>query len=168
MNEALLTYAREHLRYDEATGKFFWIKVPKRINNKRLCFPGKEAGSLHHSGYTKIILMGQFVLAHRLAWALFFGDIPNEIDHVNGDRNDNRLCNLRAATRSQNMHNVKTKRTSSSGVKNVQWDESSSKWRVRVRVNGVRHHVGRFSGIEQAKFAAKKFMDEWHKEFARP
>ena len=167
MDKAIIEYAKEHLRYERETGKFFWIKVPKRMNNPRICSIGREAGVLHHAGYIKLTLKSKPVVAHRLAWAMFIGDPPPEIDHINGDRADNRLENLRAATRAQNMHNAKTKHLSSSGHKNVQWDSESGKWRVRVRVDGVRHHIGRFSELEDAVDAAQKFMREHHKEFAR-
>lgn len=168
MEKQLLDYAREHLRYDGETGKFFWIKLPKRLNNQRLCFVGKEAGVVHHAGYIKLTLMGRPVSAHRLAWALYVGDPPAEIDHINGIRSDNRLENLRPASRAQNMHNAKTKACSGSGKKNVQWDSQASKWRVRVRVNGVRHHIGRFVDFDEAVTAAQSFMQQHHKEYARP
>lgn len=167
MDKSLLDYAREHLRYEPATGRFYWIKVPKRVNNHRVCYVGKEAGVIHHAGYVKLTLMSRPVVAHRLAWALFVGDPPAEIDHINGVRNDNRLENLRAATRAQNMHNAKVKSCSASGQKNVQWDAQAGKWRVRVRVDGKRHHIGRFADFEQAAEAARAFMLGQHKEFAR-
>lgn len=167
MQKDLLDYAREHLRYEPSSGRFFWVKVPRRVNNKALCYVGKEAGVLHHAGYIKLTLKSRPVSAHRLAWALFIGEPPAEIDHINGIRSDNRLENLRPATRAQNMHNAKLKKCSSSGYKNVQWDESAKKWRVRVRVNGHRHHVGRFESLDAAVGAARAFMLEHHHEYAR-
>jgi hypothetical protein len=167
MDKEIIQYATEHLRYEPESGKFFWEKIPQRVNNRKLCDVGREAGSVHYSGYIKLTLKNKPVLAHRLAWALYLGEPPPEIDHINGDRSDNRLENLRAATRAQNMHNAKAKRHSTSGHKNVQWDSESGKWRVRVRVNGVRHHVGRFSELDDAVAAARQFMLENHKEFAR-
>lgn len=167
MDKEIIDYAKEHLRYEPETGKFFWIKVPERVNNPKVCHVGREAGALHYAGYIKLTLKNRPISAHRLAWAMFIGEPPVEIDHINGNRSDNRLENLRAATRAQNMHNAKTKHLSTSGFKNVQWDAESGKWRVRVRVNGTRHHVGRFSDLQDAVDAARKFMLEQHKEFAR-
>jgi hypothetical protein len=74
---------------------------------------------------------------------------------------------LRPATRSQNIHNAKLKTVNKSGHKNVQWDLEFQKWRVRVRVDGRRFHIGRFTDKEMAIKAANDFMLANHKEFAR-
>lgn len=167
MQQEIIDYAKSHLHYDQGTGSFTWVCLPPRLNNKNLAFIGGRAGSSHHSGYWFITLMGKKVAAHRLAWAWVNGPTSMQIDHVNGDRSDNRIANLRTATKAQNMHNAKTKSVSSSGIKNVQWDSESGKWRVRVRVNGKRYHIGRFDKKDDALAAANEFMRVHHKEFAR-
>ncbi len=167
MNKLTLDYAKEHLVYVPETGLFFWKKLPKRLNNPNLAFIGGHAGTIHHSGYVFITLLGKKVAAHRLAWAWGNEDLPSQIDHINGNRSDNRLINLRPASRSQNMHNAKLKNVNKSGHKNVQWDSESQKWRVRVRVDGKRFHIGRFADKEVAVKAANDFMVAHHKEFAR-
>jgi hypothetical protein len=167
MNKLTLDYAKEHLDYFPETGLFFWKKLPNKLNNPKLASIGGQAGTGHHSGYVFITLLGKKVAAHRLAWAWNNEDLPGQLDHINGNRSDNRLNNLRPATRSQNMHNAKLKTVNKSGHKNVQWDSEFQKWRVRVRVDGRRFHIGRFTDKEMAIKAANDFMLANHKEFAR-
>lgn len=165
--DTILEYAKQHLTYELDNGKLLWLRIPKMCNGKRYAI-GSEVGSIHNSGYRVLTLMGKKLQAHRVIWAIHYNSWPNgEIDHIDGDRLNNKLSNLRVVTRSQNMFNAKTKQNSSSGIKNVQWDNSSQSWRVRVRVNGKRYHVGRFTEIEKAAEAAKEFMLKSHKQYAR-
>lgn len=165
--DILIQYALDHLAYNKDDGSLVWIKIPPRYNGK-VCAVGKEAGSIHHTGYRVITLYGKKVQAHRLAWAMTYKEWPvGEIDHANGIRNDNRIENLRVVTRTQNMQNARCKSNSASGIKNVQWDSSAQLWRVRVRVDGKRYHVGRFKNIDDAALAAKEFINKSHKQFAR-
>jgi hypothetical protein len=168
MEQNIIDYANEFLEYNKETGLFLWKKKPRMVNRPSKCNPGMEAGSLHRSGYKTMTIKGRHVQLHRLAWILCNGHIATEmIDHINGIRHDNRLCNLRLATRSQNLHNSNAKKCSTTKIKNVQWESYSKKWRVRVRVNGTRHHVGRFEDINEAVKAASDFMRQHHGEFAK-
>lgn len=168
MEQNIIDYAIEFLDYNKDTGVFLWKKKPKMVNRPTKCNPGMEAGSLHRSGYKTMTINKKHIQLHRLAWVLCNGRIQTEmIDHINGVRHDNRLANLRLATRSQNLHNSNPKKCSTTKIKNVQWDSDSGKWRVRVRVNGTRHHVGRFDDINEAAKAAADFMLQHHGEFAK-
>lgn len=163
--DKIIEYAKEHLSFNFETGEIKWAKYPKKYNktNKPVI-----AGSVHYSGYRLISLMNKQYMAHRLIWAVYYGGWPNGfIDHVDMNKSNNSIHNLRIATRNQNGYNILAKKISSSGYKNVQWDKETSKWRVRVRVNGKRHHIGRFENKDDAINAAKLFMLKHHSEFAR-
>ena len=161
----IIKYAKEHLSFNFETGEILWVKYPKnynKVNKPRI------AGRLHYSGYRIVCLMNKQYMAHRLIWAVYYNKWPNgSIDHIDGNKSNNSINNLRIATRSQNAYNCGPKKISSSGYKNVQWDKDANKWRVRVTAYGKRYHVGRFNTLDDAKDAANKFMTEHHKEFAR-
>ena len=72
-----------------------------------------------------------------------------EMDHINGNPTDNRLCNLRLATRAQNLVNTKA-RKNSSGIKGVSWYAAGKKWRAQIKVNGKTHYLGAYSSKEEA------------------
>lgn len=107
-------------------------------------------------GYLWLRLGGRMKLVHRLVWETANGPIPDgcDIDHINGVRTDNRLVNLRCATRSQNMQNQHRARVDSrSGQKGVTWDDGVGKWRARISVNGVKYWLGQFDDMGQAQSA---------------
>lgn len=163
--DKVIEYAKEHLNFNFETGEIKWVKYPKRYNkiNKPI-----YAGRKHYSGYIIITLMNKPYMAHRLIWAVYNNEWPHGcLDHIDGNKSNNSINNLRMATRNQNAYNSKVKSSSSSGYKNVQWDSETQKWRVRVRVDGKRYHIGRFQDVNEARLAANDFMIKNHKEFAR-
>ena len=106
---------RETLRYDPETGLFFW-----RCNRQGGAKAGTIAGCFDAGGYVRVTCLGRTYPAHRLAWLYVTGMWPtNEVDHINGDRSDNRWANLRAAESSQNSMNRAVRRNCASGVKGL-------------------------------------------------
>lgn len=107
--------------------------------------------------------------AHRIVWEMFNGAIPEgmEIDHIDRDSRNNRIENLRLATRTQNMQNTAAHKNNTSGVKNVSWSKQDGKWRVQIRHNGKYKWIGYFSDLTDAAKAAEKARAEFHGEFAR-
>lgn len=147
------------LHYEPETGNWAWLKsAPGRRR-------GLVAGSVSQTnGYRYIRIDYTHHPAHGLAWLYMTGIWPvADIDHINGDRADNRWCNLREATRSQNNANARARATNTSGFKGVTWKKSHCKWLAQISVNGKHKHLGHFERAFIAYcFAAWKY----HGEFA--
>jgi hypothetical protein len=150
------------LRYDPETGLIYWIAKGGGMIKK------KAAGTLLSSGYIGIFIGSKRWQAHRIAWALHHGDWPKEqIDHINGIRTDNRACNLREATNSQNGKNLGLSKANKSGVKGVCFEQYTSRWKATIRVDGKSISLGRFGSIEDAVVARKKAEKHYFKEWNR-
>jgi hypothetical protein len=155
---------RELLSYDPDTGLLTW-----RVRPSMGVRQGAAAGSLRKDGYLAIRIRMQTMLAHRLAWMWMTGEWPPagfEIDHSNADRADNRWCNLRLATRSQNRMN-------SAGVlgrqlpKGVTRSKRGKPFSAAISVNGRMKRVGAFDTIEAASNAYEAAARAAFGEFAR-
>ena len=172
-------YLRECLDYDPETGVFTWKERPrehfkaekgwKLTNTQRA---GKLAGSFTSHGYWRITFTrgGKSVIhirAHRVAWAIMYGVWPEgDIDHINGLITDNRLCNLREATRSENARNMKLHQRNTSGVKGVSWHNSTRKWAAGLMHNGKHLHFGLFTHKSEAEEVVRVARMRIHGEFA--
>jgi hypothetical protein len=153
---------RKFLDYDPQTGVFTWLVS----NNNRVPF-GSKAGSPDCKGYLKIKIRKGRYRAHRLAWLHFYGEWPGRyLDHVNGDKADNRIANLRSATNSQNMANTPARQNNTSGYKGENWSKELRKWRAQICVNGKNRHIGCFANIEDAAAAYARAAIEHFGEFA--
>lgn len=122
---------REVLSFDPETGDIRWRQPgPKRR-------VGRVAGT-EINGYRAIGIDGTILLAHRIAWALMTGEWPTmEIDHVDGNRSNNRWANLRQATRTENAQNLHgVRRNNTSGYTGVSWSKSCRKWIAQISING--------------------------------
>lgn len=116
---------RDLVEYDGVSGCFRW--KPGRRCRKRW-FRGCKTST----GYLLIVLGKRYYLAHRLAWYLSTGEWPPHLDHANGDKTDNRIENLRPATKQQNAFNQKLRSTNRSGFKGVYFDRRRNKWRAEI------------------------------------
>ena len=135
---------REHLRYDEDTGQFWWIKRARRRVLSR------PAGARSH-GYISIRFEGRGYLGHRLAWWFVHGFVPPcEIDHINRDRSDNRIANLRTATRQQNSANASLAANNTSGHRGVSLNKKSGLWVAMIRVDGKQINLGEYPTRQEA------------------
>ncbi|GAB2493994.1 HNH endonuclease [Arenimonas alkanexedens] len=138
------------LSYCPESGLLTWLVSP----NGRITV-GQVAGNVSQQGYINIQLLGRQLKAHRVAWLLHYGEWPeNEVDHTDGDRANNRIANLRAATHSQNMQNkFRAKKGSTSGYIGVSWSEQSKAWHAQIRAEGKVKHLGFFATPEEASQA---------------
>lgn len=149
------------LRYED--GRLYW-----RATLSGRAMVGGRAGCLNHDGYRRVQIRLQRVGEHRLVWLLNTGRWPpNDIDHLNCDRSDNRIENLREATRSQNMMNTGKPKKNTSGYKGVHWRKDCQKWESYIKANGKKHHLGFFDDAETAGYARQSATLKLHGDFAR-
>lgn len=113
-------------------------------------------------------MLGRVFPAHRIAFALMGVEVPDGmvIDHINGDPFDNRWCNLRLATLSQNAHNAALSRANTSGHKGVSWNERAQKWWVRIRLDRRCISIGLFDDLSEAAVASEKASRDIHGEYS--
>lgn len=131
-------------------------------------FATKQYITVSKNGAVIILVNRKRYSAHRLAWLYVYGEFPTLlVDHINGVRTDNRICNLRLATASQNQQNRRPKKDSVSGVKGISWLKYRKKWRVRCTVQGVVYNLGDYPDLEIATYAYQTFAKEHHGEFYR-
>lgn len=162
---------RKILNYDPATGKLMWRK---RDNgdvrwNKR--YAGTEAFTNMQYGYHRGTISGHQYLAHRVAWALHYGEWPSgHIDHINGVRSDNRLINLRSVTRQENSKNIRKAQNNASGITGVYWHSARKKWEASIGIGrGRRKFLGCFDTLDSAADARKMAEKElgYHENHGR-
>ncbi len=152
-------YLKEILDYNPETGDFFW---KKKINRRVVV--GKKAGSI--SGNRVVIMINyKNYKAHIIAWAIYYNEWPDkEIDHKDTNSLNNKIENLRKATRSQNAANT-NKSSIISGYKGV--SKSRDKWLARIRINGKQTRLGLFDTPKEAAMAYDTAAMETFGEFAR-
>ena len=143
----------DRIKYDPDTGVFTWSVAGRGIR------AGAVAGSKTCEGYWQIKLCFSVYRAHRLAWFLFHGDWPTkDIDHINGDRLDNRIANLREVDHAINMQNKREAMSNnkSCGLLGVSWNKQHKRWQSALMVNKKRRHIGYFDNPEDAHSAYLK------------
>jgi hypothetical protein len=146
---------RSILRYDGETGYLHWIAS------------GKVAGTVRPDGYVQLPINKRHFLAHRICFALANNRWPTHtIDHINGAKTDNRICNLREATDSQNQVNRKKMRTNTTGFKGVILNRSN-KYVARTSINNRCVYIGCYFTPEEASAAYFAFTKQLYGEFAR-
>ncbi|WP_261505722.1 HNH endonuclease signature motif containing protein [Burkholderia multivorans] len=151
------------VEYDQETGLFTWIKTR---SYKHLI--GKRSGSLQVNGYVAITINKKKYLAHRLAWLYVHGSEPPEcIDHINGNRSDNRICNLRLATKKENNHNTHQFSENKAGYTGISWAKRQKKWRARIKVDGKEKYLGYFTSKEEAHAAYLDAKRKYHPFFSK-
>lgn len=155
----------EYLMYQPESGNLIWIKKPaKKVVVGHVAGFRKSGGS----GYWMIKFMGRPYLAHRVCWAIHNGrDIPRgyEIDHVNGDKSDNRASNLRLALPHENKSNMECLR-GVSGVRGVTWNKGKARWQAQISHKNKCIFLGYFEKLEDAKCARKEAEKAIHSDYA--
>lgn len=158
-----LSRLKEALHYDPISGQFTWLisRGPVRA--------GEPADHVNARGYVKIRLDGKVHSAHRLAFFYMTGTWPpNQVDHIDRVQTNNRWCNLRLATGSQNQANCGTQRNNVLGIKGVSKDKKPLKkpYIARIRVGGRLRYIGRFASAEEASSAYRAAAKQHYGEFA--
>lgn len=135
-----------YVRYDEQTGYFYDAQASTRVDQ------------INSNGYAYVRVDKTWFAAHRLAWFLLTNNFPSsEIDHINRCRSDNRACNLREATKSQNQVN---------GNCGKGYSRNGSKWKAAIKVKGRQIHLGTFATREEAQNAYLQARQKYFAEFA--
>lgn len=162
MNRVSLDRAEELLSYDPSTG--FVTRLKTVASRARA---GQRAGSLNFQGYVVLQVDGKKFMLHRIIWLLAYGEWPDgEVDHINGDRSDNRLENLRLASRAENGRNMRP-RGGTAGLKGVYWHKRARKWCAQIVKDDVNHYLGLHDEPEDAHAAYCEAAKRLHGEFAR-
>ena len=158
--------ARELLTYNPDTGKLFWkerpakyFKNPKYVKNWNSRHAGKEGFIVHKkrdSGifYKRGSIFSKHYYAHRIAWLIYYGEWPKKsIDHINHDRADNRIKNLRDVTHIENLKNCSLYSTNTTGYVGVHFNKSLKKYSASAVVNSIKKHLGYYNTAEEAATA---------------
>lgn len=146
-----------NLLYNSNTGDIY-----RNVTTSNKCKVGDLAGSIRADGYRGMSYFGREYLCHRVAWRLYYGKWPaKELDHINGNKLDNRIDNLREVTRGQNMQNILTPNKSNKlGVKGVY--QNKLKFVACIKYNNNVHYLGSFSTVEEASAAYQAAKSMYH------
>jgi hypothetical protein len=157
----VLSQAELHQRFEYRNGDLFY-----KISPLPKVKVGSKAGSVNADGYVKVTINNKKYCAHRIIFMMQYGYILAEVDHINCNRSDNRIENLRAVSRNQNRYNVNGYKNNTSGVKGVSWKAPINKWQVAVNINGKRKYIGVFKDFELAELVAMEARHKYHGEYA--
>lgn len=166
------TLLRQFLDYDPSTGKLVWReRLPGHFADGvysavRCCKSWNRVNAGNQAfthimgiGYAQGSVNGRLLLAHRVIWAIETGEWPQgDIDHINGDRSDNRWANLRDVPHAINLRNASGKSSNASGATGVSYRADRGKWRARVMVDGRERSLGSFDSFEAAVAAREAAM----------
>lgn len=161
---------RSLVEYDPETGGFTWLRrresgfaSPGSARSWNRKFAGKPAFTMTNAqGYLVGRIHGQRITAHRSAWLISHGTQTLEcLDHINGDRADNRLANLREVSKAENARNAKRRVDNTSGIAGVHFHRGSGKWRAQLSTGGRLIHLGLFAHKDEAAAARKAALSRY-------
>jgi hypothetical protein len=158
-------YLKECFSYDPSNGHLIWLHDRPSVHFKndisRKKWQGKNAGKvagcISSNGYVVITLSGKLLKAHRIAWFYTKGNWPDgQIDHINGIKTDNRICNLRSVNHIENARNQKISSKNTSGCSGVVWNKNKGLWMAAIYDGSKRVHLGYFDDKKSAIQARKE------------
>lgn len=155
----MINYAELKLMFDYKDGQ-----IIAKSNSKSRKY-GDVVGSLNSNGYLVASVKSKIYRVHRLIFMWHYGFMPEQVDHINGIRSDNRIENLRQVTATQNNQNRKA--MSKSGFKGVHWHKQSKKWVASICINRKSVHLGSFINKKDAAQVATEARSKLHGEFAK-
>ena len=155
---------RDRLTYDSESGEFTWLKREEKTREDKIYNSknaGNRAGYLHKaSGYYCVGIGGKNLRLHRVAWFLHYGAWPkHNIDHINRERSDNRIANLRDVCQKENQRNLSKANNNNSGVTGVCMRKNTGRWKAQIQVGGRSIHLGYFEDFNaavEARISAEK------------
>ena len=151
MSKEIITqdYLNHHFSYDPESGSFTY-KIPTRRRKV-----GATVGKPDKDGYLTASIGCNRIIIHRAIWMMIYGEWPNVVDHINGDKTDNRLLNIRNVTNNENLKNSRLSKRNKSGVTGVIWHKRFNKWHVGIGVNSKLKHIGYYHSYFDAVCARK-------------
>jgi AP2 domain/HNH endonuclease len=165
-NEYILTHEKliAILDYRPETGEFIWKYRDEKNEQINVRFAGKSAGYKNQNGYIYVTMENRQYKAHRLAFLYVTKSWPiNDIDHINGVKDDNRFVNLREASRAENNQNKRIRIDNCSGYMGVSWRPKINKWRSQIKTNGKTVSLGNFASPIEAHKAYLSAKEIYHK-----
>lgn len=162
--------------YDAETGFLYWksrdrsmFVSDRAFNIWRARYEGKQAFTFLCKGYLTGRLFAKHQSAHRVVWCWHHGEWPEQIDHINGVRQDNRIENLRAADAVLNAKNMRRSNRNTSGILGVSWSRRDKKWVAQIRAEGRMMWLGAFREKEDAAAARARASEKYgfHKNHGR-
>jgi len=163
-----LVIAQERLSYDRLTGELTWNHLAYRSSRWNTRYARKPAGYLNQEGYLFVKLDGEAYPAHRVIWALINGEIPEylSVNHIDGDKRNNRIANLRLATDSQKQ--ASRKRNKAKPLpKGIYWNAPRRRYHVDLKYKGERYYGGVYQSLAEAKTVLATMQQRIHGEFSR-
>lgn len=156
MADPAIERLRELFLYDPESGKLTWRERDRKLS-------GVEAGGIDPGhGYRRVHFDGGLHLAHRIAIAMTSGAWPSDqVDHLNGVRDDNRFCNLEVVSRAENLKNKARYKNNKSGVVGVHWHKQHQKWCAEISVDGKKRFIGLFEDLSRAIMARRAAEGEF-------
>jgi len=155
-----IDYIKSNFEYMD--GKLYW-KTPRGRKIK----VGDRAGHLQQSGYWAINIDKKLYKEHRVVFLMHHGYLPKYIDHIDGDKLNNKVENLRPCTNSENAMNQKISSRNSLGVKNVSFHKPLKKYKVQIQLDGKDIHIGYFDDLKVAELEAKNARQKYFGNFSR-
>ena len=150
--------------FDYRDGNLYWKVVAPAT---RIVKVGDIAGWNNPKGYRHVLIFGKDYSLHSVVFLWHYGYKPEFVDHIDNDRSNNKIENLRPANVHTNAYNQSVREKSFSGIKNVTWNKISKKWLVKLSVNKEIKYFGLYNDIDYAKFIAEAMRYKYHGKFAR-
>ena len=159
-----LTQEEAHRLFEYRDGVLFWRERPKCSRKAK---DDMEAGTHSGHGYKKVTINQKRFYVHQLVFLMHKGYIPEVVDHIDGNTDNNQIYNLRASNKSLNACNSKLNTKNTSGHKGVIWSKLSQKWMSRIQVKQRSKHLGVFEDFELACFVADEARRLYHGAHAK-
>jgi hypothetical protein len=167
-NDLTAEYVRSILEYNPGTGVFRWKWRDDARKSHNTRYAGTVAGCAKPSGYVVITINKRLYQSHRLAWLYVHGAWPpKDLDHIDGDKPNNRIANLRLATKQENSRNVGLQKNNSTGIKGVFWDKQNQKFRANISNDGKTIYLGLFQTLAEAAAARHAAEIKYFGDFRR-
>ena len=158
----MLSQTQLHKLFDYRNGELYWKVSP--CNTVKA---GSRAGTQNANGYRTVNIKGAKYLEHRVIYAMHFNVLPRQLDHIDCDKLNNHIENLRPCDDTQNGANRKVQKNNSSGVKGVTWHKVGQKWGAYIQQSGKKHYLGLFTTVAEAEQALIKARANYHGAFTR-